>query len=58
MKIRLIDSLKFYQRNLSELSYTLTAEKKNAVKKVDWKILKWTLLVLHCLPISEFKKER
>ena len=35
MKIRLIDSLKFYQRNLSELSYTLTTEKKNAVKKVD-----------------------
>ena len=35
MKIRLIDSLKFYQRNLSELSYTLTAEEKNAVKKVD-----------------------
>ena len=58
MKIRLIDSLKFYQRNLSELSYTLTAEEKNAVKKVDWKILEWTLLVLHCLPISEFEKER
>ena len=27
-EIRLIDSIKFYQINLSELSYTLTAGKK------------------------------
>ena len=31
-EIKLIDSLKFYQRSLSELSSTLTEEEKNAVK--------------------------
>ena len=30
---RLIDSLKYYQRRLGELSSTLTAEEKIAVKK-------------------------
>ena len=31
-EIKLIDSLKFYQRSLGELFSTLTEEKKNAVK--------------------------
>ena len=31
-EIKLIDSLKFYQRSLSELSSTLTEEEKNVVK--------------------------
>ena len=31
-EIKIIDSLKFYQRSLSELSSTLTEEEKNAVK--------------------------
>ena len=39
-KIRLIDSLRFYQRSLVELSCTLTAEEKNAVKKLYEKFLK------------------
>ena len=34
-EIRLIDSLKFYQKSLGELSSTLTAEEKIAVKKLD-----------------------
>ena len=38
-EIRLIDSLKFYQRSLGELSSTLTAEEKNAVKKLTEKFL-------------------
>ena len=33
-KIRLIDSLKFYQKSLGELSSTLTVEEKIAVKKL------------------------
>ena len=33
-EIRLIDSLKFYQRSLGELSSTLTAEEKIAIKKL------------------------
>ena len=32
-KIKLIDSLKYYQRSLGELSSTLTPEEKTAVKK-------------------------
>ena len=38
-KVRLIDSFKFYQRSLGELSFTLTAEEKNAVKKLTEKLL-------------------
>ena len=38
-EIRLIDSLKFYQRSLGELSSTLTAKEKNAVKKLTEKFL-------------------
>ena len=38
-EIRLIDSLKFYQRSLGELSSTLTAEEKIAVKKLAEKFL-------------------
>ena len=37
-EIRLIDSLKFYQRSLGELSSTLTAEEKIAIKKLAGKI--------------------
>ena len=33
-EIKLIDSLKFYQRSLCELSSTLTNTEKNAVKKL------------------------
>ena len=38
-EIRLIDSLKFYQRSLGELSSLLTAEEKIAVKKLAEKFL-------------------
>ena len=33
-EIRLTDSLKFYERSLGELSLILTAQEKNAVKKM------------------------
>ena len=33
-EIKLIDSLKFYQRSLGELSSTLTPEEKTAVKNL------------------------
>ena len=38
-KIKLIDSLKFYQKSLGELSSTLTPEEKTAVKNVAEKCL-------------------
>ena len=38
-EIRLIDSLKFYQRSLGELSSTLTIDEKTAVKKLTEKFL-------------------
>ena len=38
-KIRLIDSLKFYQKSLGELSSTLTAQEKKAIKKLAEKFL-------------------
>ena len=38
-EIKLIDSLKFYQLNLGELSSTLPPEEKTAVKKLAEKIL-------------------
>ena len=54
-QIRSIDSLKFYQRSLDELSSTLTAEEKIAVKKF---IFKWAFLFFDCLALFEFEKER
>ena len=57
-EIRLIDSLKFYQRSLGELSSTLTIEEKNAVKKLTERFLNEHYHFLHCLAISEFEKER
>ena len=39
-EIKLIDSLKFYQRSLGELSSTLTPEEKTAVKNLAEKSLK------------------
>ena len=38
-EIKFIDSLKFYQRSLGELSPTLTETEKNAVKKLTEKFL-------------------
>ena len=38
-EIRLIDSLKFYQRSLGGLSFTLTTKEKNVVKNLTEKFL-------------------
>ena len=57
-KIKLIDSLKFYQRSLGELYSTLTEEEKNAVKKLTEKFFKPTLLCLYYLAIFEDSKGR
>ena len=57
-KIKLIDSLKFYQRNLGELYSTLTEEEKNAVKKLSEKFFKPILLCLYYLAIFEDSKGR
>ena len=57
-KIKLIDSLKFYQRSLGELYSTLTEEEKNAVKKLTEKFFKPILLCLYYLAIFEDSKGR
>ena len=57
-KIKLIDSLKFYQRSLGELYSTLTEEGKNAVKKLTEKFFKPILLCLYYLAIFEDSKGR
>ena len=56
-EIRLIDSLKFYQKSLAELSSTLTAKEKIAVKKLAKKFLNEHSF-FDCLAIFEFEKER
>ena len=57
-KIKLIDSLKFYQRSLGELYSTLTEEEKNAVKKLTEKFFKPILLCLYYLAIFEDSRGR
>ena len=57
-KIKLIDSLKLYQRSLGELYSTLTEEEKNAVKKLTEKFFKPILLCLYYLAIFEDSKGR
>ena len=56
-EIRLIDSLKFCQRSLSELSSTLTDEEKIAVKKLAKKFLNEHFYFSTVLPYLSFKKK-
>ena len=56
-EIRLIDSLKFYQRSLGELSSTLTAEEKNAVKKLTEKFLNEHYYFCTVSPYLSLKKK-
>ena len=56
-EIRLIDSLKFYQKSLGELSSTLTVEEKIAVKKLAENFLNEHFFS-NCLAIFECEKER
>ena len=55
-EIRLIHSLKFYQKSLSELSSTLTAKEKIAVKKLAEKFLNEHFYFLTVWPYLSFKK--
>ena len=56
-QIRLIDSLKFYQRSLGELSSTLTAEEKIAVKKLAEKFLNEHFYFSTVWPYLSLKKK-
>ena len=56
-EIRLIDSLKFCQRSLSELSSTLTDEEKIAVKKLAEKLLNEHFYFSFVWPYLSFKKK-
>ena len=56
-KIRLIDSLKFYQRSLGELSSTLTAEEKIAIKKLAEKFLNEHIYFSIVSPYLSLKKK-
>ena len=57
-EIKLIDSLKFYQRSLGELSSTLTETEKNVVEKLTKKIFKSTSLFLCYMAIFKLSKEK
>ena len=56
-EIRLIDSLEFYQRILGELSSTLTAKEKKAVKKLAKKFLNKHFYFLTVWPYFSLKKK-
>ena len=56
-EIRLIDSLKFYQRSLGELSSTLTAKEKIAVKKLAEKFLNERFYFSTVSPYLSLKKK-
>ena len=56
-EIRLIDSLKFYQRSLGELSSALTDEEKIAVKKLPQKFLNEHFYFSTVWPYLSFKKK-
>ena len=53
----MIDSLKFYQKILGELSSTLTVEEKIAVKKLTEKILNEHFYFWTVWPYLSFKKK-
>ena len=56
-EIRLIDSLRFYQKSLGELSSTLTIEDKIAVKKLTEKFLNEHLYFSTVWPFFSFKNK-
>ena len=56
-EIRSIDSLKFYQRSLGELTSTLTAEEKNAAKKLTEKFLNEHYYFCTVCPYLSLKKK-
>ena len=56
-EIWLIDSWKFYQRSLGELSSSLTAEEKNAVKKLTEKFLNEHYYFCTVSPYLSLKKK-
>ena len=56
-EIRLINYLKFYQRSLGELSSTLTAEEKIAIKKLAKKSLNEHFYFSTVWPYLSFKKK-
>ena len=56
-KIKLSDSLKFYQRSLGELYSTLTEEEKNAVKKLTENFLNQYYYVCTIWPYLRIQKE-
>ena len=57
-EIRLIDSFKFYQKSLGELSSTLTAEEKIAVKKLAENFLNEPFYFSTVWPYLSLKKMR
>ena len=56
-EIRLIDSLRFYQKSLGELYSTLTIEDKIAVKKLTEKFLNEHLYFSTVWPFFSFKNK-
>ena len=56
-EIKLIDSLKFHQRNLGEVSSTLTADEKIAVKKLIEKFLNERYYFSTVWPFLSLKKK-
>ena len=56
-EIRLIDSLKFYQRSLGELSSILTIEEKNTVKKLTENFLNEHYYFCTVWPYLSLKKK-
>ena len=56
-EIRLIDSLRFYQKSLCELSSALTVEDKITVKKLTEKCLNEHLYFSTVWPFLSFKKK-
>ena len=50
-EIKLIDSLKYYQKSLADLSCTLTPEEKRAAVKVTKQFLQPAILFIHCLAL-------
>ena len=55
---KLINSLKFYQKSLAELSSTMTDEEKKTVKNIAVKLFKFTWLFLNYLALSSTPQKR
>ena len=57
-EVKLIDTLKYYQKSLAQLASTLSEKEKESVKKINRSVFKTTRLVFRNMEVFRSKTKR